>query len=48
MPAILGVPRQSLSKSGDPVAHTDQLRINGVLKGGQANCVIVSLQAGRI
>lgn len=27
-----------------PVALTDQLRTNGVLKGGQENCVIASLQ----
>lgn len=27
-----------------PVALKDQLRTNGVLKGGQENCVIASLQ----
>jgi hypothetical protein len=29
-------------------AHTDQLRSNCVLESGQQNCVIASLQAGRI
>jgi hypothetical protein len=32
------------TKLAGSVAHTDQLRINGVLKGGQQNCVIASLQ----
>jgi hypothetical protein len=32
------------TKLAASVAHTDQLRINCVLKGGQQNCVIASLQ----
>lgn len=43
MPTIYSANRQNWLVS---VSHTDQLRINGVLKGGQHDCVI-AFPAGR-